>query len=123
MTDTALFTGEEHITSTIAQYEARLAEVSQAIAERHQHLQLRYATDERRQVEDRIRGARNFLAGEYDLTYPGDYSHVSFGGLRPWREHYADDALRAALHSLVWAEHYAGLVDREAAHAADPYRH
>jgi hypothetical protein len=118
----ALFTAEEHITSTIADYEARLAKVSQAIAERHQHLQLRYATDERRQVQDRIRGARAFLAGEYDRTYPGDYSHMSFGGLTGWRAHYADDSLRAALHSLVWAEHYAGLIDRESALAADPYR-
>src|SRR5690348_9617001 len=100
MTDTALFTAEEHITSTIAAYEARLAIVLERYDAYHPEMaSRRYVADEYHTTCDRIRGARAFLAGDYDGTYPGDYSHVSFGGLQPWREHYADDSLRAALHS------------------------
>lgn len=118
MTDTMLFTGEETVTEIIARYEARLAVIQQAIAERHQHLQLRYATDESRQVRDRIRGARNFLAGEYDRTY---CSGLGYATVQDWRIHYALDSLRTALHSLVWAEHYAGLRDRDATRELDPW--
>jgi hypothetical protein len=123
MTDTALFTSEEHVNATIGEYKTRLAAVRQAVDEYHQHCQRRYATDEYHQTAARLRGAAGFLAGDYDGTYPGDYSHVSFGGLGNWRVHYADDSLRAALHHLVWAEHYAGLRTREDARAADPYSH
>ena len=122
MTETMLFTGEETVNATIAEYETRLAAVQQAIAERHQHLQLRCATDEYQQTRDRIRGARNFLAGEYDRTYAGP--HPSFGSsLLDFRVHYANDSLRAALHDLVWAEHYAGLRDRDATRELDPWNH
>ena len=121
-TEAQLFTSEEHITATIGEYKNRLAAVKAAVDEYDQICQRRYATDEYHQVAARLRGAAGFLAGDYDTTYPGDYSHVSFGGLYPWRVHYADDSLRAALHSLVWAEHYAGLRTRDEAREADPWR-
>jgi hypothetical protein len=113
-----LFTGEETVTALIGEYEARLDTVQQAIAERHQHLQLRYAMDEQRATQDRIRGARNFLAGEYDRTY---CSGLGYETVQDWRIHYALDSLRTALHDLVWAEHYAGLRDREATRELDPW--
>jgi hypothetical protein len=118
-----LFTAEDHITSTIAGYEARMDVVRERYQSYHADVQRRYVSDEWHQVRNRIVGAQRFLAGEYDGTYPGDSSHVSFGGLHPWRAHYADDALRTALHHLIWAEHYAGLRDREATRELDPWNH
>jgi hypothetical protein len=65
--------------------------------------------------------ASPWLAGYYDQTYAGP--HPSFGAtVEDFRIHYADDALRMALHHLVWAEHYAGLRDRDSARSADPFR-
>jgi hypothetical protein len=121
MTEQALFSGEDVVNGTIAAYEARMAAVRERYDAYHPDCTRRYVADEYRNVSDRIRGARAFLAGEYDRTYPGDSSHVSFGGLNGWRVHYADDAVRTALHHLVWAEHYAGLRDRESARSEDPF--
>jgi hypothetical protein len=60
-----------------------------------------------------------WLAGDFDRTYAGP--HPSFGTtLEDFRVHYADDALRTALHYLVWAEYYSGLRDRDSANEADP---
>jgi len=120
MTDTALFTGEAHVNATIAGYKARLGVVRERIDAYSADCMRRYATDEYHAASARLRGAAQFLAGDYDSTYAGP--HPSFGtSLGDFRVHYADDSLRAALHSLVWAEHYAGLYDREAARAADPW--
>lgn len=119
MTDGMLFTGAETIEATIAAYEARLAAVRERYDAYHPDMHSRrYVADEYRSTSDRIRGARSFLAGEYDRTY---CSGLGFGTLQDWQVHYADDALRTALHHLVWAEHYAGLRDRESARAEDPW--
>jgi len=113
-------TAEEHITSTIAQYEARLAAVRERYDAYHPEMaSRRYVADEYRDTQARIRGAQKFLAGDYDATY---CSGLGFATVEEWRAHYADDTLRAALHHLVWAEHYAGLIDRDSAFAADPWR-
>ena len=50
--------------------------------------------------------------------------HPSFGTtLQDFRDHYADSALRSALHYLLWAEYHAGLRNQESAAALDPWRH
>jgi hypothetical protein len=115
----ALFTAEEHITSSIAQYELRLVAVRERYDAYHPEMHCRrYVADEYRDTQARIRGAQKFLAGDYDATY---CTGLGFDTVEAWRAHYADDTLRAALHHLVWAEHYAGLRDREAARSADPW--
>jgi hypothetical protein len=120
MTSTMLFTGEETVTGLIAEYEGRLHAVRERIDAYHPDCSRRYATDEYHVTCDRIRGARNFLSGEYDSTYAGP--HASFGStLLDFRVHYALDSLRAALHDLLWAEHYAGLRSRESARELDPW--
>ena len=58
--------------------------------------------------------------GEFDGTYAGPWGPYS--DVQGYREHYADDTLRAALHHLVWAEHFAGLRDRDSAMSLDPWR-
>jgi hypothetical protein len=118
--DGMLFTGEETVNATIAEYKVRMSAVKQRVDEYHADCQRRYATDEYHAAADRLRGAQGWLAGDYDTSYAGP--HPSFGvTLLDFRVHYAADSLRAALHSLVWAEHYAGLTDRDAARAADPW--
>lgn len=121
MTGTALFTGEEHVTATMDEYKQRLTAVRERYDAYHPDMHSRRSVaDEYHQVADRLRGAAAFLAGDYDGTYAGP--HPSFGSsLQDFRVHYADDSLRAALHSLVWAEHYAGLTDRETARSSDPW--
>lgn len=123
MSDTALFTGEEHVTATLDEYKARLAAVRERYDAYHPDMYSRRSVaDEYHLVADRLRGAAGFLAGDYDRTYAGP--HPSFGtSLQDFRVHYADDSLRAALHSLVWAEHYAGLITRDEARSSDPWNH
>jgi hypothetical protein len=66
------------------------------------------ATDGHHDAMRSIRASDAWLAGEYDGSYPGP--HPSFGTtLDDFRQHYAADALRDALHHVVWAEHFAGL--------------
>ena len=118
-TETALIDGAAHVASIAEGYEARLAVVRERYAAYHPEMHCRrYVADEYRDTQARIRGARKFLAGDYDATY---CTGLGFDTLEDWRTHYADDTLRAALHHLVWAEHYAGLYDRETARAADPW--
>jgi hypothetical protein len=119
MAETALFTDEEHITTTIADYEARLARVRERYDAYHLDMHSRrYVGDEYRDTQSRIVGTRKFLAGDYDATY---CSGLGFATVEKWRAHYADDTLRAALHHLLWAEHYAGLRDRDSTRAFDPW--
>jgi len=122
MTDTALFTSEEHITATIAEYEARMAVVKQRYADYHPDVtSRRYVADSYGDAARNLRAAKSWLAGEFDRTYAGP--HPSFGTtLQDFRDHYADDSLRGMLHYLLDAEHYAGLIDRDAASAADPWK-
>ena len=120
-TDTMLFDGADHVAGIAGEYKTRLTAVKARIDAYHADCMRRYATDEYHAAAARIRGAAQWLAGEYDGTYAGP--HPSFGStLQDFRVHYANDSLRAALHSLVWAEHHAGLRDRESANAADPWR-
>jgi hypothetical protein len=122
MTDTALFTGEELVNATISEYKQRLSVVKQRYDEYHPDMaSRRYVADEYHATADRLRGAAGFLAGDYDGTYCSGLPGID--SLETYRVHYADDSLRAALHSLVWAECYAGLRTRDEAQAADPYRH
>ncbi len=117
-TETSLIDGAAHVTSVAEEYEARLGVVRERYQNYHPDVQRRYAADEWHAARDRIRGARAFLAGDYDRTY---CSGLGYDTLEDWRVHYAADSLRSALHSIVWAEHYAGLYDRETARAADPW--
>ena len=117
-TDTMLFDGADHVASVAEGYEERLAKVRERYDAYHPDCQRRYAADEYRDTQARIRGARKFLAGDYDATY---CSGLGWDTVEAWRAHYADDTLRAALHHLVWAECYAGMIDRDAAKSVDPW--
>ena len=64
MTDTALFTGEEHVTATMDEYKTRLAAVKARIDAYSADCMRRYATDEYHAASARIRGASQFIAGE-----------------------------------------------------------
>ena len=120
MTDTMLFTGEETVNATIDEYKQRMSVVKARIDAYNADCMRRYATDEYHDAAARLRGAAGFLAGDYDGTYAGP--HPSFGSsLLDFRVHYANDSLRAALHSLLWAECYAGLRDRDATREIDPW--
>ena len=117
-TETAPFHGADLVTSIANEYKARLTAVLERYKAFHPDCQRRYAADEYHAACDRLRGAAAFLAGDYDGTY---CSGLGYATVEDWRVHYANDSLRSALHSLIWAEHYAGLIDRDAAHAADPW--
>ena len=120
-TESMLFDGAGHVASIAEEYKTRLTAVKERIDAYNADCMRRYATDEYHAAAARIRGAAQWLAGDYDVSYAGP--HPSFGSsLEDFRVHYANDSLRAALHSLVWAEHYAGLYDRETAISADPWR-
>ena len=119
-TEAMLFDGAGHVASIAEEYKSRLAAVKARIDAYNADCMRRYATDEYHAAAARLRGAAQFLAGDYDGTYAGP--HPSFGSsLEDFRVHYANDSLRAALHSLIWAEHYAGLRDRDSARAFDPW--
>jgi len=117
-----LFTGEETVNTTIADYEARMAVVKQRYTDYHPDVtSRRYVADSYSDAARSLRAAKSWLAGEYDRSYAGP--HPSFGTtLQDFRVHYANDSLRGALHYLLDAEHYAGLIDRDAARAADPWK-
>jgi hypothetical protein len=116
--ETALIDGVAHVASIAEEYKTRLAAVRERITSYHPDCQYRYASDEYHQAAHRMRGAAEFLAGDYDRTY---CSGLGYATVEDWRVHYAADALRTALHHIVWAEHYAGLTDRETASSADPW--
>ena len=119
MTET-LFAGSELVERRAASYEARLALVQARIGAYHDEMvNRRAAMDEADQLKRRIAGARNFLSGEYDRTYAGPWG--PYTDIQGYREHYADDALGAALHHLLWAEHFAGMRTRESARELDPF--
>ena len=119
MTET-LFAGRELVERTAAQYEARLTLVRARLDARHAEVvNWRAGMEESDQLKRRIAGARNFLSGEYDRTYAGPWG--PYTDLQGYREHYADDALGAALHHLLWAEHFAGMRTRESARELDPF--
>jgi hypothetical protein len=121
MTADTLFTAEQHITSTIAQYEQRMAVVKERYAGYHPDVtSRRYVADSYGDAARSLRAAQSWLAGEYDRTYAGP--HPSFGTtLQDFRDHYADSSLQSALHYLLDAEYHAGLIDRDTARAADPW--
>lgn len=113
----AMFGTDEHVRQVAAEYGTRLDLVLGRIREYHADCQRRYATDEYHDTARCIRQSAEWLAGDFDRTWAGQ-----FGSLANFRAHYADDALRGALHHLVWAEHYAGLVSRDQAFTLDPWR-
>jgi len=121
MTDTALFTGTEHLTDVIDQYKARLTLIKARYDAYHPEMQSRrYVSDGYHDVARSLRAAQAWLAGEYDRSYAGP--HPSFGAtLQDFRDHYAASSLEGALHHLAWTEHYAGFTSREEARAADPW--
>jgi hypothetical protein len=119
MTAVGLFTNDDLFADRFAGLEGRLAQVRERYDTYHTDCSRRYVADESRSARDRLDGARKYLAGEYDRTYT---SGLGFATVEDWRANYADDALQAAEHHLVWAEYYAGLRTRDDAQAADPYR-
>jgi len=121
-TDTQLFTSEQHVQATIDEYAARLAVVRERYDAYHPDMvSRRWVADSYHDAARGVRSAKGWLAGDNDRTYAGP--HPSFGvTLEDFRVHYADDALRGALHYLVWAEHYAGLITQDEARAADPWK-
>lgn len=80
----------------------------------------RGATDGYHDTARRLREAGKFLSGEHDKTYAGPWGPHST--LQAYREYYAADSLRDAVHYLVWAERDAGLRAEEAARSLDPFR-
>jgi hypothetical protein len=122
MTTTAdmLFTGEETVNATAAEYKARLALVKARYDAYHDDCQRRATADNYHDAARNVRNAACWLAGDNDRTYAGP--HPSFGTtLDDFRVHYATDALRSALHFLLWAEYYAGLRSDDSVRAADPW--
>ena len=120
MSDTELISGEDQIREVIADYRTRLAKGRERYDAYHPDCQRRYFSDEHYNVERRMVSATKYITGEYDRTYAGP--HPSFGEtLADFRLHYADDCLRDALHSLLWAEYYAGTRTRESARELDPF--
>lgn len=120
-TDGMLFTGEETVNTTIADYETRLAAVRERYDAYHPDMESRrYVADCYHDAARNLRSAKGWLAGDNDRTYAGP--HPSFGTtLHDFRVHYATSALASALHFLLWAERYAGLRDAESARTADPW--
>jgi hypothetical protein len=115
-----LFTGTETVNATIDEYKARLTLVKERYDAYHADCQRRAAGDNYHDAARNLRNAACWLAGDFDRTYAGP--HPSFGTtLQDFRVHYANDALRSALHYLLWAEHYAGLRDEESVRADDPW--
>jgi hypothetical protein len=115
-----LFTGEETVNDTIAEYKARLTLVKARYDAYHADCQRRATGDCYHDVARNLRNAAAWLAGDNDRTYAGP--HPSFGTtLNDFRVHYADSALKSALHYLLWAEHYAGLRDVDSVRAGDPW--
>ena len=80
----------------------------------------RGATDGYHDTAQKLSGAGKFLSGEYDKSYAGPWGPYST--LQGFREHYAAECLRDALHYLVWAERNAGLRTEESAMSLDPFR-
>jgi hypothetical protein len=123
MTTTAdmLFTGEETVNATIAEYETRLAAVRERYDTYHPEMESRrLVADLYHDAARNVRGAKGWLAGDNDRTYAGP--HPSFGSsLLDFQVHYATDALKSALHFLLWAERYAGMRDAKSASAEDPW--
>lgn len=119
-TDGMLFTGEEAVNATIAEYKARLTLVKERYDAYHADCQRRATADGYHDAARNVRSASCWLAGDNDRSYAGP--HPSFGSsLLDFQVHYATDALRSALHFLLWAEHYAGLRDVESVRAGDPW--
>lgn len=120
-TDGMLFTGEETVNATIADYETRLTAVRERYDAYHPDMHSRrYVADSYHDAARNVRSAKSWLAGDNDRSYAGP--HPSFGtSLLDFRVHYATDALKSALHYLLWGEHYAGLRDQESVRAADPW--
>jgi hypothetical protein len=119
--DGMLFTGTETVSATIAEYGARLDAVRERYDAYHPDVaSRRYVADSYHDAARNVRSASGWLAGDNDRSYAGP--HPSFGSsLLDFQVHYATDALRSALHFLLWAEHYAGLRDEDSVRAADPW--
>jgi len=119
---TMLFTGEETVNTTIADYKARLAAVRERYDAYHPEMaSRRYVADNYHDAARNVRSASGWLAGDNDRSYAGP--HPSFGSsLLDFQVHYATDALKSALHYLLWAEHYAGLRDEASVRASDPWK-
>jgi len=93
-----------------AGYAERLDAVLARIDAYHPDCERRWATDEYHDAARCLRQSAGWLAGDNDRSWAGQ-----LGTLAAFRVHYARDALREALHHLVWAERYAGLRDEESA--------
>ena len=102
-------------------YGDRLREVAARLAAYDTRVTSRRgATDTYHDVARSLRAVTAWLGGDYDRSYAGP--HPSFGSsLQDFREHYAGDSLRGALHHLVWCEHYAGIRTAESARSLDPW--
>lgn len=115
-------TREELIRKQAARLEERLTAPAALLAARDPGIWHQRALSESLgQAARWIRAARRYLDGDYDGIYPGPHEPL-YTTLQGFREHYAADSLRDALHHLVWAERYAGTRDEESARTADPYR-